>query len=87
MQKKTPCREATPFGGELQKRIVSERGIGEWCIRDRFKRIYTMAYRSNVPLQVFSRETTPILSIESPPITEGLHSPLCFGGGLINIGF
>jgi hypothetical protein len=31
-----------------------------------------LAHRSNVPLQVFSGETTPILGIGSPPITEGL---------------
>ena len=31
-----------------------------------------LAHRSNVPLQVFSGETTPILRIVSPPVTEGL---------------
>jgi hypothetical protein len=38
------------------------------CLRG----IYAMAHRSNVPLQVFSGETTPILMIGFPIITEGL---------------
>jgi hypothetical protein len=45
------------------------------------KGICALAHRSNVPLQarlgakprVFSGETTPILGIGSPPITEGLQ--------------
>ena len=38
-----------------------------------FKGIYPMAHRSEVPLQVFSGETTPVLGIGSPTITEGLR--------------
>jgi hypothetical protein len=37
-----------------------------------FKDIYTLAYHSNVPLQGFSGETTPIPEITSLIITEGL---------------
>ena len=36
------------------------------------KGICALVHRSNVPLQVFSGETTPILGIESPIVTEGL---------------
>ena len=48
----------------LGKRIVRERGIGGWFWRGRFKGLCTLAHCSNVPLQVFSGETTPIPGIE-----------------------
>jgi hypothetical protein len=38
------------------------------------KGICALVHRSNVPLQVFSGETTPILGIESPIVTEGLQA-------------
>jgi len=40
--------------------------------KGRFKDIDALAHRSNVPLQVFSGETTPILGIESLIVIEGL---------------
>ena len=42
-----------------------------WVVlKGRFKGICALAHRPNVPLQVFSGETTPILGIGFPPITE-----------------
>jgi hypothetical protein len=52
-------------------------GDGERAV---FKGICALALRSNVPLQVFSRETTPILGIESPIVTEGLPRDFEYGG-------
>jgi hypothetical protein len=51
---------------------MREREIDGWCRRDRLKGIYTLAHRSNVPLQVYSGETTSILGIGSPHVADGL---------------
>ena len=42
------------------------------------KGICALVHRSNVPLQVFSGETTLILGIESPIVTEGLREQTYF---------
>jgi len=64
-------RDSLPYetlkGGSL-KRGESVGGAE----KGRFKDIDALAHRSNVPLQVFSGETTPILGIESPIVTEGV---------------
>jgi len=45
-------------------RIIGNRLSEECCCTDHFKRIYPLTHRSNVPLQVFSGETTPFLVID-----------------------
>ena len=42
-------------------------------LRGRFKGISAFAHRSNVPLQVFSEETTPILGMGFLSIAGGLR--------------
>jgi hypothetical protein len=48
-------------------------GYPQVVLRGYFKGILPSAYPSNVPLQVFSGETTPTLRIRSPTVTEVLH--------------
>jgi hypothetical protein len=64
-----PCE--TLKSGSLKR--GESAGVAE---KGRFKDIDALAHRSNVPLQVFSGETTPILGIESSIGTEGLQDGL-----------